>query len=428
MATRKQRKTVEPARGVSIVTHRSGRQGIKLRYTFENKRHSIFLNVEPTPQNIHAANLKMASILFEIEMGTYKPDLVEQTHTPQTPTLHELIVERMERLKTTGKWAISTYSDRAKVYRNTLEPELGSFRLSELTPNIFKDFFKSHPEWTLGYVSTVMSLINPIITSALAEGVITTHPYKHIDKTEYFKSVSTRERKEKINPFTKDEVIRFLSTAQDELGEPWRHFYQLLFFTGIGLQEAVALKWDCIDFKERTITIARVMRYTESPRPDDLKPKSRRKDSNQEQIVDDTKTEGRHRTIELMDVAWESIQAMKSISRVGSEFVFPAWAFERRADSKYEWLSRNMLRRAWRTILIKAGLSSVNRSPKQTRHTFATLSLLEGEIPINIANALGHTSTKMIDQHYGKWIKDSTRPRININLNNAQITSLRAIK
>jgi integrase len=62
---------------------------------------------------------------------------------------------------------------------------------------------------------------------------------------------------------------------------------------------------------------------------------------------------------------------------------------------------------AWRPALEKAGLEY--RPPIQTRHTFATMMLSEGEDPGWVQNMMGHSSLQMIFTRYYAWIPKKTR-------------------
>ena len=46
------------------------------------------------------------------------------------------------------------------------------------------------------------------------------------------------------------------------------------------------------------------------------------------------------------------------------------------------------------------------RPPGQARHTFASQLLTAGVNERWIAQQMGHTSLKMIEEHYGKWMKE----------------------
>ncbi|MBT9614459.1 MAG: tyrosine-type recombinase/integrase [Burkholderiales bacterium] len=54
----------------------------------------------------------------------------------------------------------------------------------------------------------------------------------------------------------------------------------------------------------------------------------------------------------------------------------------------------------------------IRRRPAyNTRHTYATLSLMAGANPMWVARQLGHTSMKMLLEVYAKWIDDSDDSR-----------------
>jgi integrase len=61
----------------------------------------------------------------------------------------------------------------------------------------------------------------------------------------------------------------------------------------------------------------------------------------------------------------------------------------------------------WKPALKKAGLKY--RTPYQTRHTFATLALSQGEDIGWVQNMLGHSSLQMIFTRYYAWIPRKTR-------------------
>jgi integrase len=67
----------------------------------------------------------------------------------------------------------------------------------------------------------------------------------------------------------------------------------------------------------------------------------------------------------------------------------------------------NIRHRVWYPTLTRAGLRP--RDLYQTRHTFASLMLQAGEDPSWIARMLGHTTTKMLYERYGRFIWHRTR-------------------
>lgn len=412
MAIRKTRKTVEPIRGVSIETMRSGTQTLRIRISHKGKILSRNLNVLPTNDNIRAANRKVEEIRLAISLGTFDPAMLVEVRNPaeQLPTLGELHRERAERLLKTGYWEQSTYSDRQKLWRNNLSPFFENVTLPELTPELFKKWCKANQALSLSTVGSILSLLNPLVKEGLAEGVIQRHPYEHLDRTQYFKGTSVAERKEKIDPFTKEELARFFEACEHPV---WRSFWQFMFFSGARLQEGAVIKWDNVDFVERTLVISEAVGFHEAPKNG----KRPRWGASENEYLKGTKTDGSTRTLELNSVAWAALMDMRAVSQLQGKLIFPTESVAQRSDFQYPWFSRQMIRNNWRQTLVRAQLRKERRSPKQTRHTYASLSLMEGTPEIDVANALGHSTTAMVQKHYGKWIKSANRPRPEISFN-----------
>ena len=70
----------------------------------------------------------------------------------------------------------------------------------------------------------------------------------------------------------------------------------------------------------------------------------------------------------------------------------------------------------WPKALNRAGVSLTNRSPKQIRHTYASLMLSEGMNPMQIANTMGHTSLSMLEKHYAKAIMRGKHKRRHLDI------------
>lgn len=66
-------------------------------------------------------------------------------------------------------------------------------------------------------------------------------------------------------------------------------------------------------------------------------------------------------------------------------------------------LRRKTFQRAWKQATAAAGLPGFQA--RNLRHTGATWALQEGVSPVLVAFRLGHRSTRMIEQHYGRLIE-----------------------
>ena len=61
-----------------------------------------------------------------------------------------------------------------------------------------------------------------------------------------------------------------------------------------------------------------------------------------------------------------------------------------------------MRKGSWQPTLLRAGVGY--RIPYQTRHTFASKLLEQGEQELLVAKLLGHMTVEMVRKHYGRYI------------------------
>jgi integrase len=66
------------------------------------------------------------------------------------------------------------------------------------------------------------------------------------------------------------------------------------------------------------------------------------------------------------------------------------------------WQDTDRLRLRFRALCAKAGVRY--RNPYQTRHTFASTLLASGKPSFYVQTQMGHSSLKMIEERYARWI------------------------
>ena len=110
-----------------------------------------------------------------------------------------------------------------------------------------------------------------------------------------------------------------------------------------------------------------------------------------------TKTKSSNRTLELTPQAEEALKSQIQFTKELGHWVFH--------DPKHNnrWKNENpMRRRVWIPTLERAGVEY--RNPYQTRHTYASTMLSQGENPMWVAQQMGHSDWGMIRKVYGRWI------------------------
>ena len=192
-------------------------------------------------------------------------------------------------------------------------------------------------------------------------------PYKNIK--------NLKQARPDVNPFTLAEVWLILKHVRAD----YKPYYTIRFFTGMRTSEIDGLKWDCINFDRREISIREALVNGE---------------------MGPTKTLGSQRDIAISQLVYDALLEQKARTYGKSEFLF---CNSQGNPMEY----RNVNRRVWKPTLALLGLK--HRRAYQTRHTAATLWLAAGENPEWIARQMGHSSTEMLFRVYSRYVPDITR-------------------
>ncbi len=180
-----------------------------------------------------------------------------------------------------------------------------------------------------------------------------------------------------IFPFTSDEVLIILN-AVDPFYKPYT---AIRFYTGMRSGEIDGLEWS--DYKEkmkpyRKLHINKGFVYGREGK---------------------TKTKKSKRYVDCIDFVVEALEEQKRLTGK-SKHIFLTKDGDRMNPDHYRKV-------VWIPALKKAGLKY--RPPIQTRHTFATMMLSEGEDIGWVQHMLGHSSLQMIFTRYYSWIPKKTR-------------------
>jgi integrase len=186
-----------------------------------------------------------------------------------------------------------------------------------------------------------------------------------------------------IDPLSFEERAAFIDVLKATTlpNREWVNYFTVAFDTGMSPSEQTGLTWKHVDFAHKKILIRQgIVRG----RLTNLKTKARLRDLNMLPTVVDAMTD----------------QHFMFQSTIGGPYIFP-----NRAGKPLD--LANIRHRVWYPTLEKAGLKP--RDLYQTRHTFASLMLSAGEDPAWIARMMGHSTTRMLFERYGKFIKNRTR-------------------
>lgn len=205
---------------------------------------------------------------------------------------------------------------------------------------------------------------------------------------------------EDIDPFDRHEIQKILDhdTCQD-----LKNLWTFMLWSGLSMHEIICLSINDIDLEQGTIYVNRsCVRGTYRV----------------------TKTRRRKRSVQLLAPALNAVNKQITIvANAPSENITILNRDNRTTkQEKIQWLwycsttqshyNYDQIKNRWRAHLAACGVKY--RPANNGRHTYASQLLTTGAIPIEwLANQMGHCSTQMIHQHYGKLIATDAPNHVN---------------
>lgn len=311
------------------------------------------------------------------EYEDYSPDASES----EDLTLSEYLDYWLENIIKPER-ADNTYESYGLSIKNYLSSRLGGVLLSKLKPLQIQSMFSDLAKEGKGSRTreNCYIVLNSALNKAIQLGLISANPCTPIDKPKYTPG--------EMFPFTMEEYKTILKETKDE---PYHALIVLALTMGFRFGELAGLKWENVDFKERTIHIKQQLIEIKGG----LKLK-------------EPKSKSSIRTVDMPDKAYEVLldhkkEQLKS-DYTDSKFVFlaPDGTMLRRT---------NFMRRVWKERLKDAKIK--HRGFHHTRHFFATEALSAGvPIPV-VSKILGHSKVSVtldvyahvLDQHTEKSTK-----------------------
>lgn len=359
-----------------------------------------------TDSNIRFASNKRTVILHEIATGTFD----YRGHFPESKRANlfspvKLLPKISDALK---EWvAVKSSEIRPKTLNNYqgcidnhILPKFGN----RIVGDISQSEFKSWRVKDLGHLSnkTINDIFIPlrgIYETAIADRLIDFNPLDHVTNLE-------RSFDDNADPFSRSEIATLTNTQTNRESE--KRGFLFACWSGVRVSEWMALAWEDVDFKNRQIKINRSVVKGSYAFP---------------------KTKGSHRTIDLLDQAWDILMQQKELS-----FMLPKSEVEvitednrKKRKQKLSFVfvdsftfapyinSARLSERFWDAFLKTAKVRY--RGINQARHTFASQLLTRGVAERWIMRQMGHTSIKTFEQHYARWM-DSEMPDMAATVSN----------
>jgi integrase len=273
-----------------------------------------------------------------------------------------------------AQYAERTLFNRFWYINNHIIPSLGNYKMNQLTRIEYQKFINKLVE--KGYAKKTIQTIHSIFCTAINKAVelemVTHNKYQGI-------SIKVEEE-EKINYLSRDEVEIFMDAAKKS---PYHHYIiaSILLRTGMRKGEMLALKWEDIDFENKTISITKT-------RSDNGVKKPKTKSSNRTIGIDNTL---------IADLKQYQLWQKKNKMKHGADY--HKSEFLVRCPNGKE-IGEYGVNKTIDSILKKAKTNLPHISPHGLRHTHAIMLLESGADLKFVSERLGHSTVNMTADVY----------------------------
>ena len=331
-------------------------------YDKNGKRQRKSLKLENSKDNWEKAELIRANLLLQKKNG----EIIEK----QKPTLDEYAKKSFDMHR--GNRSKTTQYGYEVAYYKRISSELGHRKIDTIKPSDVKLLQSGLIELGLSprRVKNIRGVLNGILNDALTDELIEKNP---VSSTKVVKLDDPE-----IFPFTMSEISMILDNSEGQ----FRNFFALGFLTGMRSGEMIGLKWNDIDFFKSEISIVRTRSMGTERKP---------------------KTKSSIRTLDILESLKAFLIHQYELTGKYDSYVFlnsnnePFYDIKRIRDN------------AWKKTLEKCKLEY--RPIYQTRHTFATMMLENGEDILWVSHTMGHKNSSITLEVYARYIKSKDKHR-----------------
>lgn len=376
-------------------------KSIRLSFSYQGKRRLETLkNVALTKANLKAAAAKRNKICFDIERGTF--DYVFEF--PNSKTALKLVEEDKQTITVPFNTyinkaiAISKHETTDKTFynfnnrcENYLLPIFGNRCLKTITKSQILEWIVSDLDHLANKtIGEVLTPLRKVFELAKGDGVLDSNPMDTIKNP-------SKVSKDNADPFTRKEIEKIAAIKTSR--ELEKQGFILACWTGLRPSELLALSLDDIDLEKRTIKVSR---------------------SIVEGTFKATKTDGSDRTINLLDQAFEALVKILHLNGEIKETTVNVLQRDNRrtVQEKHKFIVTSSKsgrhwsgNEAFSKMVVKPLCNQAKiryRPIGQARHTFGS-QLITAGLPLTwIAKQMGHSSIKMLERHYGRWMEDES--------------------
>ncbi len=317
-------------------------------------------------------------------------------------------------------WKYKTKEKYEAVCRVHLKPALGASRLAKLTTPQIQSFYNE-----LGRTGKVTKKkdkdgkeierkepLSPksvrLVHGVLSKALNTAVRVGYIKHNPAELCTTPKLEKKEISPLTDEQIKEFMALCENE---EYGRIYKLILFTGLREGEALGLTWDCVDFTRNELKINKqLQRQGESDVLVSLKNSKPRYLTAPAFVMQLLKDERIHQ-LEQRLAAGEAWQSWKSAEEMKNALVF--------VKDDGNCITAAALYQRYKHIVEQIG--APDSRVHDLRHTYAVLSLQNGDNVKTVQGNLGHATaafTLDVYGHVSEKMKEDSAARMQAYIEN----------
>lgn len=320
----------------------------------------------------------------EAEMAYFrlKNEIYENKFKQTKPQTYQELYE----LWVTGykkKVEASTFDKTTRLFKNHILPAMKDYKVDKITPFICEHHIDVWAQKLVNFRS-VASYASRVMEHAIKLGSLQKNPF---DLVEYSKkrAIAKNATLEKKKFFEKSELTNLLNKLEQDGNLKIYAFFRLLAYSGCRKGEALALKWNDIDFENNQIAFIKAIGFSREVG----KYEKQTKTGQARKIKMDPLTMSILRDWQLEQRQQLKIMGFKTNSTTQLVFQnkFNKWIYSTKTR---DWLIK---------ALNECNISS-DLTTHSLRHTHASICYAAGISPKLIQQRLGHIDTKTTTKYY----------------------------
>lgn len=301
-----------------------------------------------------------------------KPDEVQQSITFQEWIEEFLVSYKRNEIK------ITTFEGYMRIYRKHIkDSQLGKTALNQVTTEILQRYYND--KLNDGYNSKTVHSIGIVVGAALNHAV----KLKMLSENPNRYTSIPKKKKYEASVLSTEEVRRIVNEAKDE------EIYPIIVttvYTGMRKGEAMALKWENVDFQKRRIYIKNSLCKIDGDQTDEKGHRHARYE------ILEPKTKESIRMVPMMDEVYEALMLQKERQEMDKKryreiYLDQGLVF---TDSCGNFLPQRQFMDQYHAFLRKYEITDIRFH--DLRHTFATL-LIDADVSMKVVQELlGHST------------------------------------